>query len=76
MIPSNREEAIAAGRAAAREAVPLHDLTGHMSSIGIPLNLRGAWLCGFEAGLEDEGFDTDPDADGHGWERRALFRLD
>jgi len=72
MIPATREEAVAAGRAASLEGVPLHDLTGHMNAIGIPPELQGSWLCGLEAGLEDQGLDTDPDSDGHGWERAAF----
>lgn len=76
MIPATREEAVAAGRAASETSVPLHDLTNHMNAVGVPQHLHGAWLCGLEAGLEDQGFDTDPDSDGHGWERKALSRLD
>ena len=75
MIPATREEAVAAGRAASEEGVPLHDLAGQMASIGIPAELQGAWLSGLEAGLEEQGFDTDPDSDGHGWERRALASI-
>lgn len=76
MIPVTREEAVAAGHAASQGTVPLHDLAGHMAAIGIPLYLQGAWLSGLEAGLEDQGFDCDPDSDAHGWERRALSRID
>ncbi len=76
MIPATREEAVAAGRAASRGPVPLHDLSGHMAEIGVPPHLQGAWLSGLEAGLEDQGFDTDSDSDGHGWERQALARID
>lgn len=75
MIPATREEAVAAGRAASQGSVPLHDLNGHMAAIGIPAELRGAWLSGLETGLEEQGFDTDPDSDGHGWERHALARM-
>lgn len=74
--PTTTAEAVAAGRAAFEAGgVPLHDISGHMANIGIPAALRGSWLCGLEAAAEDAGFDTDPDSDGHGWERRALANI-
>jgi hypothetical protein len=72
-VPTTREEASAAGRAAYEQGgVPLHDLAGHMNAIGVPRELQGSWLAGLEDAMEDAGLDTDPDSDGHGWERRAL----
>ena len=74
--PTTREEARAAGYAAAETGgVPLHDIGGHMKSIGVPIELQGAWMAGLEDALEEAGFDTDPDSDGHGWERRALAAI-
>lgn len=69
---AERDAAYHAGRQAAEEGVPLHDLTGHMDRIGIEQHLRGSWLSGVESFYEDQGVDTDPDSDGYGWERRAL----
>src|SRR3546814_5067741 len=71
-------EARAAGRAAQdNREVPLHDITGHMYAIGVPRSLHYAYLGGIDDSLEDDGVDTtaDPDADGYGWERKALAGL-
>src|SRR3546814_12162482 len=71
-------EARAAGRAAQdNREVPLHDITGHMYAIGVPRSLHYAYLGGIDDSLEDDGVDTtaDPDADGKGWERKALAGL-
>ncbi len=75
-VPTNRDEAREAGATAWRAGgVPLHDIGGHMAEIGIPLELRGSWMAGLEDAMEDDGIDTDPDSDGHGWERAALARI-
>jgi hypothetical protein len=69
------EEARLAGRTAQDDRqVPLHDITGHMYAIGLPRSLHRHFLSGIEDSLEDDGVDTtaDPDADGYGWERKAL----
>ena len=74
--PTTRDEAREAGRLAWNTGgVPLHDITGHMVAIGIPQDLRGSWMAGLESAMEDDGIDTDPDSDGHGWERAALARI-
>ena len=48
-----------------------------MYAIGVPRSLHYAYLGGIEDSLEDDGVDTteDPDADGYGWERKALAGL-
>jgi hypothetical protein len=69
-IPTTREEAHAQGLALGRLGrARMYDLTGQMDEIRIPADLRGSWLSGVEDALEG---DTDPDADGRGWERKAL----
>lgn len=71
-------EARAAGRTAQdNRQVPLHDITGHMYAIGLPRTLHSAYLGGIEDSLEEDGVDTtsDPDADGYGWERKALASI-
>lgn len=72
------EEARKAGHDAAIEGrVGLHDLTGHMNSIGVPQALRGAWMSGLEDGLEKLGYNVEGDeGDGHDWERRALAGIE
>src|SRR3546814_19085192 len=68
-------EARAAGRAAQdNREVPLHDITGHMYAICVPRPLHYAYLGGIDDRLEEDGVDTqqDPDADGYGWETKAL----
>lgn len=72
------DEAREAGRIAARDcSTPLHDLTGHMGRLGIPQELRGAWLSGLEDGLMDQGYNVEgTEGDGHDWERQALARMD
>jgi hypothetical protein len=70
--PTTPEEAYAAGHAAWAAGVPLHDITGHLDLIGVPTALRGRWISGLEDAMEEDGVDTDPDSDGHAWERRAL----
>ena len=63
----------AAGREHAEgTGVAMHDLAGSAARLGVPATLFGAWIAGVEDALEEQGVDTDPDSDGHGWERRAL----
>jgi hypothetical protein len=45
-----------------------------MDELKIPRDLRGSWMSGVEDAYGD--YDTDPDSDGHGWERRALAAID
>lgn len=72
---TNTDQARAAGRLAAEEGgVPLHDIGGHVRSLGLTSLCQSVWICGLEDGLEEMGFDTDPDSDGHAAERRALAR--
>lgn len=72
--PTTPAEAHAAGLEAGREGgVPLHDLTSHMATIGIPVGLRGQWLAGLEDALEEMGLNVEGvEGDGHDWERKAL----
>lgn len=74
---TNRDEAYEAGRRAAEEGgVPLHDLTSHMRTIGIPAEFQGQWLAGLEDSYSDQGFNTETEGDGYDWERAALARMD
>lgn len=74
--PLNHDTAYKAGREAQEAGrVPLHDITGHMVAVGIPVGLHGRYLAGIEDALEDQGYDTDPDSDGYAWERRALAAI-
>ena len=77
-IPTTAAEAYEAGRLVASEGrARLHDLTGQMQELEIPLAFRGNWLSGVEDSFEDDGMSVqDPDEDGYGWERRALAGAD
>lgn len=73
-IPASRDEAYAAGRQARIDGTaPLHDLTTHLKTIGLPAEFHGQWLAGLEDEMEAEGLNVEGnEGDGYDWERNAL----
>lgn len=73
VIPTTPQEAYDAGhRLGAEGGARLHDLTGQMNDLGIPVAFRGRWLAGVEDAYEEQGVTAPNEGDGHEWERRAL----